>query len=131
MELLYENEQNLEEELDEARNKCENIKEQNKQIERKNRQLADDSPEGKRYYAAKAKYEKRNSQNLLARRIIVALLIIVSAVAALTVGMIFAWNIVINNLSAIKSPIENDYSGWTDENYGVLYTLGLCCLWRR
>ncbi len=125
MALSDERKQALERALNKARNKYEDLKAQNDQIERKNRKLADDSSEGKRYYAAKAKYEKRNSQNLLARRIIVALLIIVSAVAALTVGMIFAWNIVINNLHAIKSPIENDYSGWTDENYGVLYTLGI------
>ncbi|MBO4939963.1 MAG: hypothetical protein J6D30_02915 [Clostridia bacterium] len=125
MALSDERKQALERALNKARNKYEDLKAQNDQIERKNRKLADDSSEGKRYYAAKAKYEKRSSQNLLARRIIVVLLIIVSAVAALTVGMIFAWNIVINNLYAIKSPIENDYSGWTDENYGVLYTLGI------
>ena len=126
MALSNEKERELLSSLNSAYNRFNKLEEQNRQIKRRNEELAKQTLEGQKYFRSVEKYEKRRSRNLQTRRMIVAACITLAAVVVLLIATITAWQIVVGNLSAIKAPFaDNDQSGWTDEQYGVLYTLGI------
>ena len=96
----------------------------NEVLSQKNIELAKKTEEGKQYLNAVEKYKKIQSKNVRAKNIITAILISAVSIAVLIAVIVFSFNTVMNNINEILS-IESPSQVWTNQQYVVLYTLGI------